>query len=419
MDVLGIQIPRVKVCHDHVAPFTAFADAYFARSPVAVWIASRGFGGKSFQLAALSFMEATLLHASVSILGGSGEQSERVNAYINKFWNSPNAPRYLLASDPSKRRVMLNDGTMIEALMASQASVRGPHPVRLRMDEIDNISESVLNAAFGQPLSKPGVPMQTVLSSTHHNPRGTMTTILERAEKQHWKIFRWCAKETISPHGWLDPADVLQKQKDVTDGMWRVEYELNTPKPEDTAIMTDRVDDMFDVKLGEYIGGVGELIVIEPADPNGQYATGIDWAKKRDYTVAWVLRTDVSPYKLVCFLRIARTDWPVMQTAVDDILQKYPGSACHDASGIGDVAGDYIHAGLTPIFLIGKTRSDILSGYIRAVESGKIVAPRIDWAYNEHRYATTDDLHGLGHLPDTICAGALAYHAANSGGWTW
>lgn len=134
--ILGINVPREKVCPDHDPPFQAFADAYFARVPISVWKASRGFGGKSFLLACLALTEQITLHASVSLLGGSGEQAQRVHAYLsgedpnahNKFWHSPLAPKWLLKTDPSKRESKTSKGGNIKALMASSTSVRGPHP---------------------------------------------------------------------------------------------------------------------------------------------------------------------------------------------------------------------------------------------------------------------------------------------------
>lgn len=417
VDLLGIRIPRKKVCPNHVAPFTAFADAFFARSSVSVWLASRGFGGKSYLLATLAFTEAVTLEASVSVLGGSGDQSKRVNKYINDFWLKPTAPSHMLASDPSHRQVTLTAGNTIEALMASQASVRGGHPQRLRLDEVDVMKLDIMDAAFGQPMGKPGISMQTVISSTHQNPQGTMTEVLERAEKKRWPIYRWCYRETSLPHGWLNPNDVSQKQTDVTDNMWKIEYDLNAPKPEDVAIMTARVEQMFDPRLGDYIGGVGEDIIIEEYDPNGTYVTGIDWAKKRDWTVIWTMRTDVAPNRLVAFLRIARTDWPVMQSAADRRIKQYPGQAFYDETGIGDVVGDNLTVDAEGLILSGRVRSDLLNNYVRAVEAGKIVAPMIQWVYNEHKYATIDDLYGSGHLPDSICAGALAWYASNNEGW--
>src|SRR3982750_4551276 len=75
----GYRIPRVAVCPGHVAPFTAFCDAYFARSTTAIWKASRGLGGKSRTLGILGLTEAALLGCEVSILGGSSAQSLNVH----------------------------------------------------------------------------------------------------------------------------------------------------------------------------------------------------------------------------------------------------------------------------------------------------------------------------------------------------
>ena len=71
----GVRIPAVACCEGHVAPAKAFCDALFARDPVALWIASRGFGGKTFLLALLAAANAILFETDVIILGGSGQQS--------------------------------------------------------------------------------------------------------------------------------------------------------------------------------------------------------------------------------------------------------------------------------------------------------------------------------------------------------
>ena len=54
----GVRIPAVACCEGHVAPAQAFLDALFARAPVALWIASRGFGGKTSLLALLAAANA-------------------------------------------------------------------------------------------------------------------------------------------------------------------------------------------------------------------------------------------------------------------------------------------------------------------------------------------------------------------------
>ena len=38
---------------------------------------------------------------------------------------------------------------------------------------------------------------QTVISSTHQYPDGTMTTLLQRAASQGWPLYTWCWQETL------------------------------------------------------------------------------------------------------------------------------------------------------------------------------------------------------------------------------
>ncbi len=188
----GVYIPRTQVCEHHTTPAAAFCDAYFARTPVAIWKASRGFGGKSFLLALLSLTEAVTLNTSVNILGGSGEQSRRVLEYFTSFWNYANAPRELLAKSGSQHKMQLASGVNVQALRASQTSVRGAHVARLRLDEIDEMKQELLDAAQGQTMTMNNVPMQTVMSSTQQYADGTMATMLQRSVSKDWKVFQWC-----------------------------------------------------------------------------------------------------------------------------------------------------------------------------------------------------------------------------------
>ena len=129
-DHLGVRIPRRACCSEHRAPFDAFADAYVARSPIAAWVASRRFGGKSLLLATLALTEATTLGAGRH---GSGLTKTRVR--------------------------LANGGTML-AVAASTRAVRGPHPSRLRIDEADELSLAIFDAALGQTMAKGGVRAQ-------------------------------------------------------------------------------------------------------------------------------------------------------------------------------------------------------------------------------------------------------------------
>ena len=65
--------------------------------------------------------------------------------------------------------------------------------------------------------------------------------------------------------------------------------------------------------------------------------------------------------------------------------------------------------------MVGRARSDLLSNYISAIERGELESPMIEFMYNEHKYASVDDVYGSGHLPDSIAAGALMWSARRRG----
>lgn len=486
---LGIKIPTEQVCPDHVAPFTAFAEAYFARVPLSVWLASRAFGGKSVLLAALGLTEACTLGAGITLLGGSGEQSRRVHAYMEgtdtnlqqAFWEAPGAPRYLLKSSLAAWRTSLKNSGWIYALTASQKSVRGPHPQRLRMDEIDEMSLPILDAAMGQPLSKnladgTEILSQTVLSSTHQNPVGTMTEILNRARERDWPIRSWCYKESMAgEHGWLSETEVARKKTTITVLMWDTEFELQEPSPEGRAFDPVAIDAMFNPELGEFAGGQGDVHVWEkpawelhpdwPKQPKWvaakgfnleemsqlrssrrwrmrtltkeehgewqtywnarevvirslvcRYAAGGDWGKKRDHTIIWVARIDCRPKRMVAYANLAREPYPIMWAKFNNLVARFDAQAAHDATGIGTAAEDFMEVAVIDVPMVGQRRKDLFNDYIVAVEDGTWVSPRIKYAYDEHRFTVQDDLWGTGHPPDSVVAGAMCNHAAMFGG---
>lgn len=463
--VTGVRIPRKAVCATHQAPFDAFATAYFARMVVdgefvtttdadahhvsmAIWKASRGFGGKSQLLALLTHIEAIALAADTAVLGGSGEQSKRVTSYLGTFWAYESSPDGLLVGTAGGLRTKLANGGATLCLMASQASVRGSHQPRLRMDEIDVMKQAILDSALGQTMRQGGLEAQTVLSSTHQNAQGTMSTMLERAHQRGWPVFEWCFRESMGTNDfewrrnergrwkihlrkeakcteWLKPDEVERKRNEVTDAMWLTEYELQEPSPEGRAINPDAVERMFNPRFGIYAPRDGEDLILERPVPGARYATGADWAKTRDWTIIVTYRVDVRPWRVVAYLKIGRKRWPDMVARLNERIKLYPGTVAHDATGIGTVVGDYIDAEgstLIDFTMVGQQRADMLSEYISYVEHDGIDCPRIEWAYGEHKFGTYAQVFkpdSANHTPDSIVAFALAKHAASydSGEW--
>jgi hypothetical protein len=410
-ELTGLRVADRAVCPGHTAPLQALADAYFARSPVTVWHASRGFGGKTMLLALLGHLETVLLGADVTILGGSGQQSQRVHEAQARFWQHPTAPVQLLAAEPTRYETRLTNGGRTTALMASSRSVRGSHPSRLRLDECDEVALPILDASLGQTMLQGGIAAQTVLSSTHQYADGTMTEVLRRASDRGWPIARWCWRESLQPHGWLSPAEVERKRSEVPAAMFASEYDLQEPSSESRAILTEAVEAMFRLELGSFGGVPGETIELEPPTAGATYATGADWAKDVDWTIVTTLRTDCRPYRLVAYRRDGRRPWPQMVEVFDERIRRYPGPAAHDATGLGDVVDDLLTTEAQGVKLVGRARADLLSDYVKAIEAGEVEGPRIEHAYGEHKYARLAHLYGSGHLPDSICSGALALYA--------
>jgi hypothetical protein len=320
----------------------------------------------------------------------------------------------------------LNNGAWIRALMASQKSVRGPHPQRLRLDEIDEMELAILEASQGQPMetTKPdpvtGRPItdiqtQTVMSSTHQYPDKTMSTMLKRARENGWPVFEWCYRESMGTDkapGWLTAGAVERKRNEVSKSMWDTEYDLQEPSFEGRAIDMEKVKWCFNINLGEVDGDESVDYIFEEPDVHGVYCHGIDWAKEQDWTIIATFRADVVPWRCVAWRRTGRLPWPVMVGLAQDRINKYRGIVVHDNTGIGDVVHDMLSYDTNLLYgenFMGATRSSAITEYIKAIEAGEIQYPRIDFAFNEHKYVTMDDLFGRGHAPDSFVAGALAW----------
>ena len=422
-ETFGVRIPQVRCCAGHQTPAEAFCNSYFARTAVTVWNASRAFGGKTFLLSLLALTESVTLETSVTVLGGSGEQSVRVLDAMRGHWGAPHAPRHLLDGLPQLHKTRLLWGNTITALTASQPAVRGLHPARLRIDEVDEMRLSIFEAAQGQPMDQKGVRAQTVIASTHQHPDGTMTEVLRRAAEQGWPVYEWCWKETQEPHGWLSPAQVQRKRSEITAQMWRTEFDLQEPTAEGRAIDPDAVEWTFDASLGEsnaaalehgweaVQGGPGKK-----SRPRRRYAHGADWAQAVDFTVVVTLQCDVKPLKLVAAVRTNRRPWPVMIDLLNRAADRYPGPVAHDATGGGSVVAEYVKAREVIDFqMTGRQRRDLFISYIAALERHEIKMPRLEPFYREHKYCSVDALYGNGHPPDTVVACALAYHAFRTG----
>jgi hypothetical protein len=415
----GVNIPRTRVCPDHIAPFDAFADAYFNRDgTISLWHGSRGLSGKSFTLSILGLTKAVLLGADVNLLGGSLAQSTNIHEAMRAAWESENAPREMIGIE-SKTEIRLTNRAKIRPLTASQKTVRGPHPPFLLLDEIDEMDIGILDAALGQPMPQKNyldeiLQPYTVLCSTWQNPEGTFTEIRRRFEERGLPMKTWCWRESANEvDGWLALETVEAKKREIPAEMWRVEYELGEPSIGNRAFDSDAIEATFNLPMEPITSEVMkdfERYTFENYSKQGTYVAGADWAKEKDYTVIAVVRTDVHPARIVSWTRVNRRPYPTMVGYFNEEIDKYDAEAIHDATGLGNVVSDYLDMRARGFTMTGEKRDSMLSEYVSAIEQGRFSFPKILTAYTAHKYAQVGDLYSRQqqyHLPDEVCALAL------------
>lgn len=265
--VLGVKIPAISACPNHSSPLDALWDAYADEVYFGIWHAMRG-SGKTLILAILAYLESAFKHnCGTAILGGSLEQSQKAIAYSNQLWQRPGVPRHLLLGGVvAGRGYRLKHGSWVVALAASQKSVRGPHPQRLRLDEVDEMDSKIFDAALGQPMANYSIPDQVIASSTLHHPFGMMATLVDAREEKGAELYQWCVEEVRERSGgfWTDE-EIARKKKQLTQSMWDAEYLLKRP------MVGQSVYD-FDAVERAYQRGKGVSF-----QKRGIIEAGIDW----------------------------------------------------------------------------------------------------------------------------------------------
>lgn len=269
--VLGCRIPHPANCEGHKSPLDAIWDAFADEEYFLIWHAMRG-SGKTLLLAVLSWLESVFKpNCGITILGGSLEQSQKAVTYLAQLWQNSDTPKELLAGDVAGRGFKLRNGSWVQALAASQRSVRGPHPQRLRLDEVDEMSAEIFNAALGQPKANFDIPDQVVASSTLHHPFGMMSDLLDSKDERNAVLYQWCAEEVKAPAGFWTEEELQRRRKQVTQSMWDAEYLLKRPTIDETIYDYEAVERAYQRGKGTSFEQPSAI------SKRGQIEAGIDW----------------------------------------------------------------------------------------------------------------------------------------------
>jgi hypothetical protein len=190
-----IRLPRAQVCPEHTPPAEYVTAAFFEEVQDCVCWANRG-GGKTLNGALVTWLDTVFKKGcETKILGGSGEQSLRMYNHISSFQTPPF--RHLIAGEPLKTWTHMNDGGSIQILTASARSVRGPHPQKLKLDEIYEFEPKIYQAALLIPKSKKGIWAGIQIYSTMHKPHGLMHQVIAESAQSGYRVFKWCVFDVM------------------------------------------------------------------------------------------------------------------------------------------------------------------------------------------------------------------------------
>ncbi len=210
---LGLNVPDKNNCPEHNSPMDYLWHSFAAETrhglpahehghdgratvnaDCIVW-ANRA-GGKTELAAVATLMDCIFKpNCQVRILGGSGEQSNRMYEYLVGFLYK--GFEEFLESPILKAKCRFLNGSSTEVLTQSATSVRGHHIQKLRCDEVELFDEDVFNAAKFTTQSKAGILAGMELISTMHQPYGLMQKIVSSAPELGTPIFKWCIWEVI------------------------------------------------------------------------------------------------------------------------------------------------------------------------------------------------------------------------------
>jgi len=309
--VLNTKLPESPAaCATHHSPLDAIWGAYAEEDLFAIWHAMRG-SGKTFDIALLAWLESLFKpRCGTTILGGSLEQSTKAVAYLDGLWALPNVPHKMLIGHVAGRGLKLTNGSWIQALAASPKSVRGPHPQKLRLDEVDEMEKKIYEASLGQPKTNWGIRDNIVVSSTLHNPFGMMSEIIDTRDEIGAKLYQWCVEEVRAPRGFWTDEEIERKRKQNTKDTWESEYLLKRPSIGDT---------VYDYELIEQAYRRGINDVYDPKVITTE--AGIDWG--HGVTIMHIIQDRKEKFCIPLSFKWELTELTERCEAISDICIKF------------------------------------------------------------------------------------------------
>jgi hypothetical protein len=196
-----LRVPRAQVCPEHTPPAEYIVDSFFETVQDSVCWANRG-GGKTLLGALSTWLDTVFKHdCATKILGGSLEQSKKMYHHLTgggDGWGLVTEDfQYLLQGEMLSAQTALVNKSHINILTASSKSVRGPHPQKLKLDEVDEMDPEIYEAALLIPKSARGIKASVQIYSTMHRAYGLMNKVITDAVESGYKVYTWCVFDVM------------------------------------------------------------------------------------------------------------------------------------------------------------------------------------------------------------------------------
>lgn len=217
---LGLYIPVKSVCEHHHPPWEFFADAFFERHTQIIGMACRT-GGKSLGVAGLNVAEMSLKpKCGIVSLAGNFLQGTRGYQYVIEMFKNDKGLKSHLEGVPLKAKTSLKNGSTLEILTASERSVHSPHVPKLRIDEVDLVTQDIYQGALSIPISQHGIKSGIAMTSTRFKAYGMMYTLVEDAPKRGIAVRTWCVREILKKCPYSYTECPMHKCEGFCDGKW-------------------------------------------------------------------------------------------------------------------------------------------------------------------------------------------------------
>lgn len=204
---IKVTVPRVVITPGHRAPFEFIADMFFERVDNTLVFANRN-GGKTYAIAILNLLDMLFKPGcEIASAGAVKDQAKKCYAYVQEFmeedWFRDFCHRYLrktgrtFVTKEIQEETSFRTKSKLQILTATKKGVRGPHPNKARLDEIDEVEWDILQAFFSMARSSNEIKAQNLFSSTRQYERGTMQRLLDEAAKKGITVYEWNIWETV------------------------------------------------------------------------------------------------------------------------------------------------------------------------------------------------------------------------------